>query len=88
MSEVNHAIYARATTPAIDPSVHDLTVEEEAQARARRIREIPSLGERQYNVSRLQSDIQQCRRNIEAGYPDAAPRLALLTRTLELVGRY
>lgn len=86
MSEsVDHAVYAKATRPAVEPPT--LTVEEEAAGLARRIR-ASNGGERQHNLAVLNSEIRTLERNISLGYADDYNRfrIAVLKRTLNLLG--
>jgi hypothetical protein len=82
MSEVDHGVYARATTPAIDPAVHNVSVEDAAQARVSRIL-TASGGELQYNISQVYSEILQAERNEANGYPDG--RLPTLRRVVDIL---
>ena len=82
MSEVDHAIYEKSTVPAMDPSIHDVSVEEAAQARVSRILKATG-GELQYNISQVHSEILQAERNEANGYRDG--RLPTLRRVVEIL---
>lgn len=82
MSEVDHATYAKATTPARD--AFTLTVEDEAQGMARRIRESKG-GQREYNLGIIASEIKTLERNQVNGYGGWEFRLAVLRRVQQLV---
>jgi transposase len=66
---VNKERYSKARTPAIDPSVHSVSVEDEAQGLARRIRASQG-GHREHNLATLNAELRTLNRNIENGYPD------------------
>jgi hypothetical protein len=82
LSEVNASIYAKGTTPALDPV--ELSVEEEAQGFARRLKTLQG-GERQFNVSKVHAELRILLKNQERGYSGWEFRIAVLRRTLELV---
>ena len=84
---MNHAVYAKARTPAIDPSVHNVSIEDEAQGLARRIRSSNG-GERQYNLSVLNSELRTLERNVANGYTGWGFRIAVIKRALELIGSF
>jgi hypothetical protein len=86
---VNAGTYAKARTPAIDPSVHSVSVEDEAAGLARRIR-ASNGGERQHNLAALNAELRTLNRNIENGYPDPMWqfRINVIRRALELVGSF
>jgi hypothetical protein len=84
---VDHAVYAKATRPAMNPGEHSVSIEEEAAALARRIR-ASNGGERQYNLGVLNSELRTLLRNQEAGYSGWESRIAVIRRTLELVGSF
>jgi hypothetical protein len=83
MSDIDYATYAKATTPAMEPV--DLTVEQEALGLARQIKATHG-GERQYNVGKVAAEIQTLERNQANGYSGWEFRLAVLRRTVALVG--
>jgi hypothetical protein len=86
-TQTDQARYAKATTPVAEPP--PLTVEEEAQGLARRIR-ASNGGERQHNLAVLNSELRTLNRNIENGYPDPMWqfRINVIRRTFELVGSF
>lgn len=69
----------------MDPSQHTVTVEDEAQALAQRIRGT-SGGERPYNLGVLNSELLTLERNMANGYTGWGFRIAVLKRTLEFFG--
>lgn len=81
--------YAKARTPAIDPSVHSVSVEDEAQALARKIRATNG-GHREHNLAALNGELRTLERNIANGYPDPiwGFRIEVIKRALELVGSF
>jgi hypothetical protein len=84
MSEVDYGAYAKATVPAVDPSIHDISVEEAAKARVNRILRATG-GELEYNISQVHSEILQAERNLANGYDDARLRLQMLNRVIEIL---
>jgi hypothetical protein len=84
MSEVNRDIYARGRVPTFDPKIHDISVEEAAQARVNRILRATG-GELQHNIARVHSEKLQAERNLANGYTDAKLRLDLLNRAMEIL---
>lgn len=83
MSEVDHSVYAKGTTPAFAPV--EMTVEDEARGIARRVNESKG-GEREYNIGILANEIRILERNIANGYSGWGFRLSVLRRALELLG--
>jgi hypothetical protein len=83
--EIDQAVYAKATRPAMQQP--PLTVENEAQGLARRVR-ASSGGERQHNLATLNSELQTLLRNQANGYGGWEFRIAVLRRALELVGSF
>jgi hypothetical protein len=81
--EVDYGIYAKGTTPALAPQ--KMTVEEEARGLARKIKASHG-GERLHNVGLVSSEIKTLERNQANGYGGWEFRLAVLKRTLQLVG--
>ena len=79
----DYGIYAKGRVAALAPQ--EMTVEEEAQGLARRIRTSTG-GERLHNVGLISSEIKTLERNIANGYGGWDFRMAVLRRTLELVG--
>jgi hypothetical protein len=61
MSEVDHSVYAKGSTPAIEQE--PTPIEDEIEARARRIRRL-STGDRLHAQAALQSRIKTMERNI------------------------
>jgi hypothetical protein len=83
LSEVDASIYAKGTTPAFGPI--ELSVEEEAQGLARRIRKSEG-GEREYNVGVLLAELRVISRNKSNGYSGWEFRESVVKRTLALLG--
>jgi hypothetical protein len=82
---VNKERYAKSTVPAADPVV--LTVEEEAQGLARRIRKSEG-GERQHNMAVLNNELRTLERNTANGYSGWGFRIQVIKRALELLGSF
>jgi hypothetical protein len=82
---VDHERYKGHTPAVADPVV--LTVEEEAQGLARRIRRSDG-GEYQHNLGAIMSELRILQRNVAKGYADTSNlfRIAVLEKTLELLG--
>lgn len=83
LSEVDATIYAKGAVGAANPV--EMTVEEEAQGLARRIKPL-SGGERMYHVGKLEAELRTLSKNQARGYTGWEFRIAVLRRTLELVG--
>jgi hypothetical protein len=81
LSDVNADIYAKGRTPAIEQEPTDL--EQEIQARARKIRAMP-VGERIYAQGSISGRIRTMEKNIERGYSEWVPQLEAEKRVLEL----
>jgi len=80
------AMGRKAQTPAREGI--RITVEDEAQGLARRIR-TTSGGERLFNIGQIEAEIKILERNVENGYGAGwGFRLAVLRRVVELVGSY
>ena len=77
----------KAQTPATNPSVHDVTVEDEAQARAAAIKKASS-GEISWHIGKLHGDLKRAEHNVALGYADAfnGYQIAVTRRILELLG--
>jgi hypothetical protein len=86
-TQPNYERYARAQTPAMDPSQHTVTVEDEAQALARRIRKNEG-GQRQHDLGVLNAELRTLERNTANGYTGWGFRIQVIKRTLELVGPF
>jgi hypothetical protein len=78
---VNHEIYARGSTPAIEQEPTDL--ETEIELRARRIRRLYP-GDRLHAQAALQSRIRTMEKNIAQGYREYIDAVEVEKRVLEL----
>jgi hypothetical protein len=78
---VDHAVYAKGATPAVEQD--PVSIDDEIQARARRIRRL-STGERLHAQAALQSRINTMEKNIERGYREWIPALEADRKVLEL----
>jgi hypothetical protein len=75
LSDVDHPVYAKATTPAREGQT--LYVEDEAQGLARRVRKSEG-GERLHNLSQLHAELRTLQNNQNNGYMGWEFRIAVL----------
>jgi hypothetical protein len=82
MEQVDHSVYRKGTTPAIEQTapLHD---DDEIAARARKIRALP-IGERIYTQGQILGRIRTMEKNVQRGYTDWLPALEAERRLLEL----